>query len=60
MFKKKTRKILEQKIDWLIQLLEEGNIKELLYILGNKKEIIYRNILGRYWKRGRNWNSELH
>ncbi len=60
MFKKKTRKILEQKIDWLIQLLEEGNIKELLYILGNKKEIIYRNILARYWKRGRNWNSELH
>ena len=45
MFKKKTRKILEQKIDWLIQLLEEGNIKELLYILGNKKEIIIQGVL---------------
>ena len=58
MFGKKSKKILEQKIDWLIKLLEEGNIKELLYIKGNKKEIIYRNILARNRKRSRNWNSE--
>ena len=58
MFGKKSKKILEQKIDWLIKLLEEGNITELLYILGNKKESIYRNILARNRKRSRNWNSE--
>lgn len=55
MFNKKNKKILEQKIDWLIKILEEGNLKELVYILGNKKEIIFRNVLARNWKRCGNW-----
>lgn len=47
MLGKKKKKILEQKIDLLIKILEEGNLRELLYILGSKKEIILRNILAR-------------
>lgn len=42
--KKKTI-FLNNKIDKLIELLEKYNINELAYILGNKKEIIWRNVL---------------
>ncbi len=48
---------LSLSIDKLRELLEEGNFVELTYILGNKKEIIKRNLLAgifrgigiRYW-----------
>ena len=43
----KNRKInvLDKKIDRLIDILEKGNFIELIYLLGNKKEIIWRNLL---------------
>ncbi len=39
MFKK-----LSQNIDKLNKILEEKNMQELIYILGNKKEIVKRNL----------------
>ena len=47
MFKnlKKKKDFLNCKIDKLIDLLEKNNINELVYILGNRKEIIRRNII---------------
>ncbi len=36
---------LNKKIDKLISMLEKSNITEYIYILGNKKEIIKRNLL---------------
>lgn len=49
--------ILSFSVDKLREILEEGNFVELIYILGNKKEIIKRNLLAgifrgigiRYW-----------
>lgn len=38
-------KITENLIDKLNKILQEGNLIELTYILGNKKEIIKRNLL---------------
>lgn len=60
MFKKreKNKKILEQKIDVLIEALEKSNLRELIYILGSRKEIITRNIMARNFKRSWNRNSE--
>ncbi len=43
--KENNKKILEQKIDWLIDILEKSNLKELIVILGSKKQIILNNIL---------------
>ncbi len=43
--KENNKKILEKKIDWLIDILERSNLKELIYILGSKKQIIFNNIL---------------
>lgn len=43
MFRKK--KILSNKIDKLISLLERSNLHELVYILESKKQIIYRNFI---------------
>ena len=43
----KKKKVLEQKIDWLIEILEKSNLRELVYILGNRREIIIRNIVAR-------------
>ncbi len=43
MFKK--RDIINKKIDELILILQKNNLNELSYILGNKKEIIKRNLL---------------
>lgn len=37
------RKILNKNIEKLNNMLEEMNIHELIYILGSKKEIIFRN-----------------
>lgn len=37
--------LLNQSIQKLSKILEEGNFVELTYILGNKKEIIVRNLI---------------
>ena len=36
---------LKKQLNNLIQALEQSNLQELIYILGNKKEIIIRNTL---------------
>lgn len=56
--KNKDKKILEQKMDLLIEILEKSNLRELIYVLGNKKEIILRNIIARNIQRSGNRNSE--
>lgn len=38
-------KRLDKKIDKIIEMMEKSNIIELSYILGNKKEIIKRNLI---------------
>lgn len=43
--KKKKYNLLNKSIDDLAETLEKGNLKDLIYILGNKKEIIVRNLL---------------
>lgn len=37
--------ILQKSIDRLIEMLQNGNIHESIYILGTKKQIIKRNLL---------------
>ena len=37
--------LLNKSIDKLSKMLEEMNFREIIYILGNKKEIIKRNLL---------------
>ena len=45
MFKRlKESHILNDSIEKLINMLEEMNLNELIYILGSKKEIILRNL----------------
>ena len=44
MFGKK-KKDLNEKIEKLADTLEKSNIAELTYIVGNKKQIIFRNFL---------------
>ena len=39
------KKILNENIEKLINILEKKNVEQMLYIIGNKKEIIKRNIL---------------
>ncbi len=43
--KKKKANILEKSIENLSNTLQEGNLIEWSYLLGNKKEIIKRNLL---------------
>ncbi len=43
--KKKEFKLLSSSIDKLNKMLQEGNITELSYIMGSKKELIKRNLL---------------
>ena len=43
--KKQKIKLLEKSIENLSHTLEEGNYVEWAYLLGNKKEIIKRNLL---------------
>lgn len=43
--KKKKYNLLNKSIDDLAETLEKGNLKDLIYLLGNKKEIIVRNLL---------------
>ena len=38
-------KKIDKKIDKIIELQEKSNIIELSYILGNKKEILKRNLI---------------
>ena len=44
-FKKKKINILNNSIEKLNDTLKKGNIENLTYILGNKKEIIIRNFI---------------
>ena len=43
--KKEKYKILEKAISKLRDTIEKGNIEDLSYFLGNKKEIIIRNFI---------------
>lgn len=43
--KKKKYNLLNKSIDDLADTLEKGNLNELTYILGSKKEIIVRNLI---------------
>lgn len=43
--KKKKYNLLNKSIDDLADTLEKGNVKDLIYFLGNKKEIIIRNLI---------------
>ena len=43
--RKKKYNALNNSIDNLAETLEKGNVKDLAYILGNKKEIIIRNLI---------------
>ena len=46
MFVKKSKiDVLNKSIKYLNDILSKGNITELIYILGNKKEILKRNLL---------------
>ena len=41
----KKRKRLEEKIENLANTIEKSNLKDFAYILGNKKEILFRNFI---------------
>lgn len=43
--KKKKYNLLNKSIDELADTLEKGNLRELAYILGSKKEVIVRNLI---------------
>lgn len=43
--KKKEYNLLEKAIREINNILEEGNFIELSYLLGNKKELLFRNLL---------------
>ena len=43
--KKKEYNLLNKSIDDLADTLEKGNLKDLIYLLGSKKEIIVRNLI---------------
>ncbi len=43
--KKEKYKILEKSINKLKEVIEKGNIEDLIYLLGSKKEIIIRNFI---------------
>lgn len=43
--RKKKINMLNQSIDKLSKILEEGNFVELTYIFGSRKEIIVRNLI---------------
>ena len=44
--KKKKYNILEESIEKLNKILEKGNIIELSYLLGSKKQMLIRNLVG--------------
>ena len=43
--KNKDEKVLNEKLDKLIYILDKRNVEELIYILGNKKQIIIRSFI---------------
>lgn len=43
--RKKDYNLLTKSINDLAKTIQKGNVKELAYILGNKKEIIVRNLI---------------
>ena len=43
--KNKKINLLEKSIEKLTKMLQEGNFVELTYLLGNKKEIMIRNLI---------------
>ena len=43
--RKKKYKSLSDSINKLAETIQKGNVKELAYILGNKKEIMKRNLI---------------
>lgn len=45
LFRKKKYDLLNKSIDNLSDTLEKGNIRELVYVLGSKKEVIIRNLI---------------
>lgn len=45
MLRRKKFNILNQSVEELTKILQEGNLVELSYILGNRKEIIKRNLI---------------
>lgn len=45
MLRNKKFNILNQSVEELTKILQEGNLVELSYILGNRKEIIKRNLI---------------
>ncbi len=45
MFRKRKMNILDNSIKELTKILQEGNLIEISYILGNKREIIKRNLI---------------
>ncbi len=48
-FKKKKLNLLNQSIENLSKMLQEGNYAEWVHLLGSKKEIIKRNLLVIYY-----------
>ncbi|MFR8103973.1 MAG: DUF5665 domain-containing protein [Clostridia bacterium] len=48
--KRKKGELLKESIDKLNDTLTKMNIHELLYVLGNRKEIFIRNILAGIWR----------
>lgn len=48
--KKKKYLLLERAINKLIYILEKGNIEEFAFLLGNKKEILKRNLIAGIFK----------
>ncbi len=47
---KKRNKKLDKSIDKLIDILEKSNIYDLSEIIGNKKELVKRNILAGFFR----------
>lgn len=41
----KIKKVLNQNIERLLEIFEKKNVEEIIYILGNKKEIAKRNFI---------------
>ena len=41
----KKRKRLDEKIDKLTDTLEKSNLEDFAYVVGNKREIIFRNFM---------------
>ncbi len=45
MFGKGKKEKLNQKLDKVSDILEKSNVEEIIYLLGNKKQVFFRNLL---------------